>query len=340
MPELGSIVAEWVRDFAEQEMPDLADLVPFFHGIWTVEGYVADRWIAFRLISRAAGGNIVVLPFKTSDLQRIKSIVAASSFRTYEELNGLLGDEWYGFRRFSYVGPQADGSVSLEHLREHVSEWLRQIVSPRVLSLNNDRVLRVLPKPPTFDLAAVGNSLWVLESELEPNFKQGTAFALAGAGLVTCDHVLDEGTHAFRPNQPLTRRTVTVVARNADIDLAIVQIGDDLGKGLERGTADQLKEWDHVAVAGFPNFHVGDTCMFTPGLVIGFRPVRGIRRLLTNAPIVAGNSGGPVLGRETKVVGVAVTGADIREKAPDTENHGIIPIDALGFLGQTVALSS
>jgi V8-like Glu-specific endopeptidase len=60
--------------------------------------------------------------------------------------------------------------------------------------------------------------------------------------------------------------------------------------------------------------------------------VSGIRRILTNAPIVAGTSGGPVLDKDNRVIGVAVTGAEIMEKAQETEDHGIIPIDALKFL--------
>ena len=43
-------------------------------------------------------------------------------------------------------------------------------------------------------------------------------------------------------------------------------------------------------------------------------------------------NGGPVITAGNKVIGVAVTGAERMEESQETENHGIIPIDALAFL--------
>jgi len=67
---------------------------------------------------------------------------------------------------------------------------------------------------------------------------------------------------------------------------------------------------------------------------VGFRIISGIRRVLTNVPIVAGMSGGPVLDKNNYVIGVAVKGAEIMEKAQETENHFVISIDALKFLNE------
>jgi hypothetical protein len=43
-------------------------------------------------------------------------------------------------------------------------------------------------------------------------------------------------------------------------------------------------------------------------------------------------SGAPVIGAAGDAVGVAVTGADSWPEADDTEDRGMIPIDALSFL--------
>jgi len=78
-----------------------------------------------------------------------------------------------------------------------------------------------------------------------------------------------------------------------------------------------------------PNYRYEDIGVIISGLVVGFRMVSGIQRILTNAPIVAGNSGGPVVGGDNKIVGIAVTGAEMMNLAQEIENHGIVPIDAL-----------
>ena len=69
-----------------------------------------------------------------------------------------------------------------------------------------------------------------------------------------------------------------------------------------------------------------------PGLITGFRPKSGIRRFLTTASIVAGASGAPALDGHGRVIGVAVTGAERFDKVADTEDLGIIPINALDLL--------
>jgi S1-C subfamily serine protease len=127
---------------------------------------------------------------------------------------------------------------------------------------------------------------------------------------------------------------LTVVAQDKTIDLMILSIGIEKEKmlGLSAGSGDDLKHMEHVAVAGFPNYRIGDTGVIIPGLVVGFRMVSGIRRILTNAPIVAGNSGGPVIGSNNRVIGIAVTGAERMDRAQETEDHGIVPIDALKYL--------
>lgn len=89
---------------------------------------------------------------------------------------------------------------------------------------------------------------------------------------------------------------------------------------------------EDVAVAGFPNYRLGDSGSIVPGRVVGFRPVSAIRRALLSCPIVFGMSGGPVLDGDNKVVGVAVTGAPTMEESTKTENHGVIPITALQYL--------
>ena len=60
--------------------------------------------------------------------------------------------------------------------------------------------------------------------------------------------------------------------------------------------------------------------------------VSGFRRILVDANIIIGNSGGPVLDANNRVIGVAAKGAASEADAEQTDKHEVIPIDALNHL--------
>jgi S1-C subfamily serine protease len=189
-----------------------------------------------------------------------------------------------------------------------------------------------MPGPVAFDTSRIFPALWVLESE--ETLTQGTGFMLQGVGLVTCEHVFRPGTYAFRADDISRKYPVSLVKQHVAIDLAVLQIeaGDTAISCLEAETDVEVQQMDQIAVVGYPNYRYGDTGTIVTGIVSGFRTISAIRRILTSAPIIAGNSGGPVLNSLGRVIGVAVTGAERMTEAQETEDHGIIPIDALELL--------
>jgi hypothetical protein len=99
-----------------------------------------------------------------------------------------------------------------------------------------------------------------------------------------------------RLNQiPDRRYPVTVLARSpySEIDIAVLEIEAASDAELIKGSAENLRLGDPIAISGFPNYRLGDTGYFNRTDIVGFRIVRGIRRLLINAGIVAGNGWGP-----------------------------------------------
>lgn len=312
---------------AERQLQSLFDLLPFRS---RAEGkvHVATDWIAIRIRFD------VLLSVPTVDnadppLQAaFEKAAAVSRAPLPEQLAGQLPSGSYDFHTFSYLGPRSAKAYSSMHLLEHVAAWLNRVVVPKALELNRERVLAAVPTPPQLDYARVSAAMWVLECEEQSI--QGTAVDLAGVGLVTCEHVLGPTTMAFRAGAPTRRYAVRVRRCQATVDLAVLDIDSSEPRPvLPIGTADTLEFSSHIAIAGYPNYRIGDSGMFTPGLVVGFRPVAGVRRILTNAIIVAGASGGPAINAAGEVVGIAVTGADMTHRAPETENHGVVPIDAL-----------
>jgi len=180
-------------------------------------------------------------------------------------------------------------------------------------------------KTTVYDL--LRRACWVLECS-ETN-RQGTAFLVSDVGLITCHHVVGPNTVAFHPDDQERRYAVAVLRSNAALDIAVLE-RPVAGPGLELDQSGAVLNYeDYVRVSGYPNFRPADQIYSVAGKVVGIRVVSTIRRLLTDAPIIAGQSGGPVLDAQNRVIGIAATGADRMEAAPRTEDHGIIPISAL-----------
>jgi S1-C subfamily serine protease len=313
--------------------------MPFLKGRST-EIYYDEKMLVFYATYGIHMSATFLQELKNTEIIEIANkILQETQFPTFEQTYAAFGDKYVSPNNFIIVTPLNNQAFSPNHFDDVLIEWLNNIVLPPILENNKRRVLDAIPTPPQFDIETIFKNLFVLDDasdDLENMGRQGTCFYLEGVGFVTCDHVLTPNMQCFHPQNINNRYDVEIVARNADIDLAILRI-DDLVKdlnlnGLSKGSADTVELMDHIAVVGFPNYSLGDTGILSPGLIIGFRPRHGLRRLLINASIVWGNSGGPIIDANNNVIGVAVTGADCSEHADQTENHGVIPIDALQYL--------
>lgn len=312
-----------------QKLPDLADLRPFKNP-FIAHYHVDKNWIAVRIAEQYDQGVPSFKAFSEEDVVDLKSEIEPFRPRSHKELVKKFGPKWFGVDRFTYIGPYEAPYACWQDLAGHLNIWLSFLIFPYIMELNKRRVERAIPNPPQYNIDAIMKTCWVLECE--KTCKQGTAFFLQGVGLVSCQHVLGEETKAFSPTDVSNKYPVKILKQNEALDLAIMDIGSAPENGLQSGKSDEIKIMDHLGIGGFPNYQFGDSGIFTPGLVVGFRTVSSIRRILTNAPIIAGMSGGPVINSNNKLIGVAVTGAECMEDAQETEKHGIIPIESLKFL--------
>ena len=325
-------VTQAAREVVQQAAPDLADLFPMTRHAQFQAHFDPAGWFALRLVFEHGFSMPVGPAMDEADRVFVKAKLAPFVIRPPKAVFDLLGSDWFAANRFTYAGPCSGRRVSWEHIQKSLVWWLEEFAAPAVLEHNRQRVLRAVPPPPSYDLARLCNALWVLECE--EDCIQGTAFGVEGVGLVTCSHCLGTAAQAFRASNPSRKWPVEILARHAVVDLAILQTPTE-AQTLTAGDPATLKLMDHLLVAGHPNYRLGDTPVVVPGLVVGFRPVSSIRRVLTNAAVVAGCSGGPVLDGSGVVIGVAVTGSKTFGEADKTEDHGIIPIDALGLLTGT-----
>jgi S1-C subfamily serine protease len=144
--------------------------------------------------------------------------------------------------------------------------------------------------------------------------------------------VLDDGEIFLRsPLDPGKKFRVTRERHDNERDLAILEAaGIPKHKELRSGASTKLGLHDRVTLLGFPEEHKGDVAIVHRGEVTSEHRFRfGQDRILISAPIVEGNSGGPVLDSRNRVIGIAATGADKFERTTATVDYGVIPIETL-----------
>jgi RNA-directed DNA polymerase len=176
-------------------------------------------------------------------------------------------------------------------------------------------------------LARPEDAVWVLECPTTGD--QGTGFFLEGAGLrlmVTCEHVLGAATVAYPPKRPGLRMPVRVLARDKNIDLALLEVRRPFDRPLKPLWTPVPSAGDRVKVLGYPDYNPGSSIWLGENTISGSRVFAGVNRMTLNAPLQKGMSGGPVLDVRDRVVGVTATDANLY--------NSVVPI------GQIVALAS
>ena len=178
----------------------------------------------------------------------------------------------------------------------------------------------------------VDKAVWIVES----GDNQGTGFLLAGVGLVTCAHVLDGSARieVFHREDTFTRYPASVQRRDEHLDLAILNVAIPNPKVLALGDPEKLSAHARVLVAGYPNFGIGDGLYKAWGTVSMQKVRHGVRYIVPSVPIAKGNSGGPVLDEQYRVVGVASKGAKSLDEAAeqDPDTYGAIHITHVNTL--------
>ena len=176
-------------------------------------------------------------------------------------------------------------------------------------------------------------AIWVIE-DFESEI-QGTAFFLEGHGVITCAHCVGKKPFIYHPNAPTEKFPLTLKVRHDAIDLAVLEVATGsptYAELLPQAFQSTLQRGEAVKLFGYPGHAPGKELSVKEGKIQSFATKSAIRRFNISAPIIAGNSGGPVVNRYRRVAGVAVTGADTIKEAEQTEEHGVIPIGALSYL--------
>lgn len=131
----------------------------------------------------------------------------------------------------------------------------------------------------------------------------GTGFVVGEDGLIATNfHVIGEGRPISVQFADGTKRDVIEVrASDRQLDLAIVKIDQKGLKPLELGDATKAKDGQPVVAMGNPR---GLKHSVVEGILSGKREIDGRSMLQLAMPIEQGNSGGPLVDRDGKVLGI------------------------------------
>src|SRR5262245_5897780 len=152
----------------------------------------------------------------------------------------------------------------------------------------------------------------------------GTGFVISADGLIATNlHVIGEARPINVQLADGSKHEATIVqASDRKFDLAIVKIDvKEKLKPLPLGDASNLKQGQALVALGHPR---GLEYSVVAGVLSGKRDFDGVSMLQLAIPIEQGNSGGPVLDMQGRVVGI------VTMKALVTNNLGFaVPVNAL-----------
>ncbi len=145
----------------------------------------------------------------------------------------------------------------------------------------------------------------------------GTAFHLDRIGFVTCQHVLDlinnnkpmvSKAVLFRADKPAIQHQFKVRKSDSALDLAILDSAIPVHASLTPTSPMGGGVGTQVLLAGYSLWRPGAPLRVEPGKVVSVRTFNGRELIQVSCDIYDGNSGGPLLGPDGGVVGVAALG--------------------------------
>lgn len=152
-------------------------------------------------------------------------------------------------------------------------------------------------------------AIWVLEDHDSTN--QGTAFFLKDVGLITCAHCLSKNMFIEHPLFPGKKYNVEVKEFDNHIDLAILELTDPTPPEatlLEQGDFSIANDGQLITLCGYPNHSSVFPVRVEEGKLIRTFVRSAVDYCEISARVIMGNSGGPILGENGKVIAVATTG--------------------------------
>lgn len=292
-------------------------------------GVTRDYAEGFKWMERAAQA-----PLKYSDTPKVQNALGA----LYEygwgvEKDPIVAYAWYNI---AAAGGYAKSKGNLTRVEKTLpQEGLREAQRLSTLWKPGEAIVRTEAKA---SQGTAGSTTKQAASGALKAHSQGTGFMVSSAGnVITNQHVVD-GCVEIRI--PAANAVAKLIVADAANDLALLKIDATDRSVAVFPDSDELRQGEDVFVFGFPlDGFLPDSGNITPGIVSALAgPGNNSSLVQITAPVQPGNSGGPLLNRRGKVVGIVVGKADalkiakITGDVPQNINFAIAPKTVRAFL--------
>ncbi len=172
-------------------------------------------------------------------------------------------------------------------------------------------------------------SVYVLQATDSDGIEiHSTAFWLENVGLVTANHAVRDlhGTmytklKIFKTTASIDGIPVKAIKGSSNYDLAILECLKPPKPTIQLGRAPIPTAGSPLKVLGYPHFNAGSPASLISGQLIRSYAFSAVTNLVVSPVINQGNSGGPVLDQNNRVIGVCVKGANLGENIATAINH-------------------
>src|SRR5262245_4131424 len=271
-------------------------------------------------------------PVKRESLPMAAALLAAAVAGGAVAIAGAarvgVGDSTTTVREVLLDRPTISGNISQSGSGRQTLSDIYRTNAPGVVQVTSTTKVK-LPRSQWF-----GNPFGLQGTDVQQSL--GSGFVIDKAGLVVTNyHVVGNARTVYVSFSNSDSMRAEIIGRDASTDVALLKViaSSRALKPLELGNSDEVRVGDEVAAIGNP---LGYERSITLGIVSalqrsltspGGAPID--RVIQTDAVLNRGNSGGPLLNAQGKVIGVS---SAIAEGGPGTGNTGIgfaIPINTV-----------
>lgn len=162
---------------------------------------------------------------------------------------------------------------------------------------------------------------------------QGSGFFLKDYGLVTSYHVIEKKllyemiTYKGERLGKLYKQAQEI-SSDRDIDYAIYKVKNEKMEGLQLGDSSKVEIGDKVTFIGYPDYLKEDTPYINSCFITSNTRYHGAPLYTVSAQIFHGTSGGVVLDKDYKVIGIIKAGVqDFNDDEGYQGKYGFVPIN-------------